>query len=152
MREVRDNQRSKVYKTERLHSFWNIMWINDIKDIQRLISFIRRTRLSPWKHQLQGVSIKVTDGRRRRNGVAIGNVRTSSHCYIRLPKSLRRYIVVLHELAHLLTPKQYASHGQEYCTNYLYLIRQLLGEAAYEEMIALFKAHNVNFDYGTYTK
>jgi putative metallohydrolase (TIGR04338 family) len=111
---------------------------------------IKKNRvLSPWKLKLK---IEVKDGRRRRSASAHGHFTSTSHAVLYFPRKTRKYIMVLHEMAHVLTPHKYAGHGEEYCTNYLYLIKHFLGEAAYEEMVLLFNENKIKFDYGTYLK
>lgn len=146
---VRDNQRQRLYNTEEKHSYWGIIQIPDIKDINRLISFMRKNKaLSPWK--LKGLKITIKDGRRRRRASAVGHFTSTMHARIYFPKRTRTFMVVLHEFAHVLTSHKYAGHGPEYCTNYLYLIKHLLGETAYEEMLILFTTNKVQFDYDKY--
>lgn len=148
---TRDTQRSKVYAAERDHSLISVIRIEDVKDIRRFVmSVMRRKEMKPWRHAFSGSKLRITDGRGRRKATAYGCFQTSYRITITLPRWARSMMVVLHELAHALTPGRYPTHGMEYCTNYLYLIKHVMGIEAYEEMIKCFTVHGVRYDFGTY--
>lgn len=85
--------------------------------------------------------IVVLDGRRRRT--AFG----SSNGSISMPRWSRSQLVILHEIAHVVTGegRKVRAHGRHYCSNFLALIRHELGAEAADEMKRLFKEHRVKY-------
>jgi len=58
---------------------------------------------------------------------ATGTLWYGNTARIKLPIFARNKWVMLHELAHVVTPKNGAAHGREYCANYLLLVQHYLG-------------------------
>jgi putative metallohydrolase (TIGR04338 family) len=56
---------------------------------------------------------------------------------------MRRSWVVLHELAHLVTPGHLAAHGPEFARNYHTLVEEILGAEAAAALLRSFETHNV---------
>jgi putative metallohydrolase (TIGR04338 family) len=148
---MRDMQRKLVYTAERKHSLHAAIRIEDIKDIRRFVLHVmRRKAMKPWRHAFVGSVFKVTDGRRRRSAVAFGCFQTSPTVTLRMPRWSRSMLVILHELSHALTPNRYSWHGIEFCTNFLYVVKHVMGKAAHAELEQLFREHGVEFDYSYY--
>ncbi len=85
--------------------------------------------------------IVVLDGRRRRSAYG------SSNGSIAMPRWSRSELVILHEIAHVVTgsSRKIRAHGRYYCSNFLALIRHELGTEAADEMKQLFKEHRVRY-------
>ena len=85
--------------------------------------------------------IVVLDGRRRRS--AFG----SSNGSISMPRWSRFELVILHEIAHVVTgsSRKVRFHGRHYCSTFLALIRHELGAEAADEMKRLFKDKRVKY-------
>jgi putative metallohydrolase (TIGR04338 family) len=139
---IRDSQRSKVYKAERtLDQFYkNGMSIEDVRE------FVDKIMDSNWlngKYPRAYVNGKVIvkDGRGRRKA-------GGCFAYITMPKWSRSKLVVLHELAHSITDRQYegygvASHGREFCSIYISLIRRWMSKDVGRALKAAFKTCRV---------
>lgn len=85
--------------------------------------------------------IVVLDGRRRRSAYG------SSNGSIAMPRWSRSELLILHEMAHVVTgsSRKVRAHGKYYCSNFLALIRHELGAEAANEMKQLFKEHRVKY-------
>jgi hypothetical protein len=68
---------------------------------------------------------------------------TGSYGKIHLPPWSRTEAVILHELAHNLTPTERAAHGPEFAGVYLELVRYAVGQDAYRAQRASFRAARV---------
>lgn len=73
-------------------------------------------------------------------GLAHGSGRIS------LPLFARNPTMILHEVAHCLTPGRYASHGPEYVGVWLFLIKTVEGREMYDAARALIKKHKVRYN------
>lgn len=114
----RDSQRSKVYRAER-----ELPEGNYFPQITELQNYVDRIVLSRWfeKHYPSINAILVKDGRGRCSACGYNN---RAFGYIKMPKWSRREIFILHEIAHVVTPEQYANHGREFVKNYIALIER----------------------------
>jgi hypothetical protein len=121
----RDTQRERVYRAERAAAaeidgqFWHQTIPN-----QRLQGFVddvltRKAIQSRWGRRYIDVGLK-----RGGRALAHGSSR------ITLPLGGRNQWVVLHEIAHCLTPDRYAPHGPEFAGVYLFLVRTVIGADA----------------------
>lgn len=130
MREMRDSQRSRVYAAENTVYRHKQTIPND--KLQATVDAIldKRVIRSRWGIK----SVRVEFGRSR--GVSYGGM-------IALGVGARNEWVICHELAHELTPHQYASHGPEFCGIYLFLVENVIGKEAAAKLRAAFKAGRV---------
>jgi putative metallohydrolase (TIGR04338 family) len=62
---------------------------------------------------------------------------------ITLPLFARNPWVILHEVAHNLTPNRYAAHGPEFAGVLLFLVRTRLGNEAGAALLAEYRTHKV---------
>jgi len=156
----RDSQRSKVYAAERKHSQWyddnqyaNLgeiqSWVDSICKSRWFINRFPRHALDKkaiMKYGRSADGIKVLDGRGRQRPCG------STRGFIKLPKWSRFELVILHEIAHVVTTrystnnrKLPAYHGRDFCANYLTLVRRFLGKEAGKELRECFKRHKVKY-------
>ena len=127
---MRDFQRSAVYTAEQGHALYDgyEMSLEEVRDFCCEV-FCNQNVLNLWGQWIDLHELQIHDGRRRRTPCAKGKVHDSGNSiHIILPTFSRTRLIVLHELAHLLTPRKFSSHGMEYASNYLYLIGLILGE------------------------
>ena len=152
----RDSQRSKVYKAERRMASWDKNRLETIPEVERWIRKLsKQTRLQTHFPELTRREVEVSDGRGRRS--AAGN-----ESGIWLPRWGRFKLVILHELAHVITErrlraeapyigitgwkvKQGAVHGWVFCAVYLKLVHLGIGKAQADELKGHFKALKVRF-------
>lgn len=135
----RDTQRSKVYKAESVLDKPSKKF-ETIKEVEK---YLKRIFDSVWfkKNFPHKKQFKVGDGRRRRS--ASGGHWGNSGVRMSLPKWSRYESLVLHELAHGLTPLQYAWHGPEFCCVYLRLVEQYMGKEAHQLLQFSFRDNDV---------
>lgn len=127
MRHARDSQRSKVYKAEHMlmeHS-QNGMSIEDVREfVDKIMDSNWLDGKYPRAYGYGKVIVKDGRGRRKAGGC---------FAYITMPKWSRSRLVVLHELAHSITERQYgcrfiAPHGREYCSIFISLTRRWMSK------------------------
>lgn len=105
---VRDYQRTKVYKWERLEFDW---------DTEKLTLDQCQAICDKYAPQM---NLMVADGRGRRKACA--NITRQQVC---LPNWARKAWVVLHEIAHHLAyHPTHADHGHEYMIEYVQLLAE----------------------------
>ncbi|TET39004.1 MAG: hypothetical protein E3J69_00820 [Anaerolineales bacterium] len=159
-RRPRDSQMSKVYAAERKHSLWREeSQYDSISHVQVWVDSICKSRWFKNRYPRYALAksiqtafltdrergIKVLDGRGRRK--ACGSTRG----FIKLPVWSRSDLVILHEIAHVVTRRKGyhgplpAYHGREFCANYLALVRQFLGKEAAKELKVCFKKSRVKY-------
>jgi len=148
-KEKRDTQRAKVYRAEdearkefKTPSCEIEKW-NSLTDCYR---FAHKVVGSKWFQQrwphIEGV--KFCDGRGTRiasyHGTYNGEIR------INLPRWSRTKWIILHEISHGTSDhKENASHGREFCSNFLNLVARFMGAAAATALRKNFKAQRVRY-------
>jgi len=135
----RDTQRSKVYAAEKV-LFGSSKKFESVKDVEKYLRRIFDTvwfkKTFPHKRKFQ-----VKDGRGR-SGPS-GAPRGADGVTMSLPKWSRFESMILHELAHGLTPREYAWHGPEFCAVFLRLVDRFMGAEAHKALMFSFRDHNV---------
>ena len=144
MTRERDSQRSRVYKAERaIRKEYGGKHFRETADVERYIKkqFARKTITRRYGDI--GQHITAHDGRGRGRAGAWG------YNDITLPKWTRFELMIIHEVAHLMTNRLHglntAGHGWQFCSIYLDLVRFILGKEAHAALKASFKAHKVKF-------
>lgn len=139
----RDAQRSKVYtaENEALKPL-----AKRFKDTEACAKYISKT--------LNRAPIERRYGKAADQGTILVQKKHHGHAeggrnVVRLPTWAQTDWVCLHELAHTLTIRTYgkfvASHGREYCSIYLDLVKFAMGKEAHDALIAAFKKHKVKY-------
>jgi putative metallohydrolase (TIGR04338 family) len=64
---------------------------------------------------------------------------------LQMPRWSRTQLIVLHEMAHCLTPVSYAAHGPEYAGVFLSLVRRGLTPASAQALEDAFVRHRVRW-------
>jgi putative metallohydrolase (TIGR04338 family) len=161
----RDSQRAKCYRAEDATSMSRIMQWGSRPDIATCQRFVDDVLSRPWAVKLwnraprfstttwvRGVgrnatqvsttttdhrSVRVTDNGGKRGSCASHHVIYVSTCH-------RNHMVMLHELAHCLTPDD-VGHGREWARTYLLLVTKIMGAKAGAELRASFRTHKVKY-------
>jgi len=153
---TRDTQRQKVYDAENVLSpggmVYDFSWRNrdgvklDRKDAmtldecQAFVDAMIRTRW--WRNRFRDIrAIWVRDGRGRRRAAGFRGI---GRGHIKLPRWSRTPHIILHEVAHVVTPERPA-HGREYARNLLDLVVRFLGPDAGRKLRAAYKVHGVRY-------
>lgn len=142
----RDSQRQKVYDAEdAIHG----KDLPTVPEMQEYIDAILRKRW--FKNRYPNIKqVKVQDGRGRRRAVGIYRW---TYSIIKMPRWARCEMVLLHELAHVVTDGRkgvfgaskhaVASHGPEFARNFLDLVYWKMGREAGDTLRASFKEKRV---------
>ena len=141
-RRPRDSQRSKVYRAENpvidQYVIDKPMTLAQVRDYVKAIYQRERVRarFPRWRW---GISVKVGSGRTRTSRAW---ARTMSSEIVFAPGHLHLPMLVLHEVAHCLSPVD-ARHGPVWVDNYLWLVRTVMGREAHDKLKAAFLAGGV---------
>ncbi len=147
MHEERDQQRSKLYKAERIALETMSSPLPTIKDIELYLNKVfAKAPIQRRFGKYLNRQIEVRDGRGRLKAGGCA-------AYITIPvgedKWGRHQWVVLHEIAHSITQRKYgmkpAAHGWQFAAIYLDLVRFGMSKEAHDALKASFKAHKVRF-------
>jgi len=142
-----DPQRQRVYDAERAaflpmpgardgHRF--VVELPELADLQRFLDFVRTSRWFRRTFGNQYYDMRAQDGRGQIHSAANAGHRTVS-----VKRAYRCRWIVLHEVAHVLTPAGCQKHGPEYVKIYLQLVRHYLGRAAWRALYDQCKLHRV---------
>lgn len=147
-RRPRDSQRSKVYKAEKvLQDHQTSTKFNDLRECEKYINKI--IHKSRWFRKNWLVTkINTEPGRGHRRATAsryLGDYGRGVYGTIQLPKWARHKAVILHELAHIITPNHQAAHGWMFANNFLLLVRHFMGREAADLLMASYKKHKVKY-------
>jgi putative metallohydrolase (TIGR04338 family) len=131
----RDSQRSRLYRAED-----ELEPGRRLPTVAVLQGYVDDLAASDWftaRWGARSFDVRPGHGHRRatadRNGV------------LQLPLWSRTELVVLHEVAHCLTPERYAAHGPEYAGVFLSLVRRRLGPGAAQVLEDAFARHRVRW-------
>lgn len=134
MTRPRDNQRSRLYKAEDHPSIPKGQAFKTVKEMQNYVDALLG---SQWFKARWGKhAIEVRDGRGRQSACAWFNV-------VKMPCYFRNEKVLLHEVAHTLTPHRFAAHGPEFARTYLTLVQHCIGPATGAALKASFRGSQV---------
>lgn len=136
---VRDTQRSKLYKAERVLDAFKTE-TPTVAHVEKLVARVLASKRVRAKYPPRTGSVAVKDGRGRRRAC-------SSFGAISIPRWSRKDWIVLHEMAHELASHMAgrAAHGWEFAECYLYLVKLFMGREAHDALKASFKEHRVRY-------
>lgn len=147
---VRDNQRKKVYEAEKCFDALHIS--KPLASLQDIEGFLRFVYTSDWfqAHFPRVKQFVVKDGRGRSSACGWGYTYNdrgviAMGAAMKVPRSLRRDWVVLHELAHGIQPQATAWHGPEFCGIYVRLVQQFMGDEAAKVLLRNFHVQRVKY-------
>ena len=142
---MKDTQKQKLYNAEVVLHRFDVFFKNTLD----LDAYVNRIVSSEWWHERKGppkvkAIVSRRDSRRadaRKNGYYGG---TSHGCpIIKLPGSWAVcQSVILHEMAHLITPDAVQDHGPEYARNYLDIVREFKGDLTARKLEESLDAYN----------
>jgi len=64
---------------------------------------------------------------------------------LQMPRWARREMVILHEVAHCVTPESFAAHGSEYAGVFLAIVRRAMGLGPAQALEESFDRHRVRW-------
>lgn len=130
----RDSQRLRLYRAQD-----TVPSGQALPEIEACQLYVDRVTSSEW-WRLRYPHVTRVKVHWRRGRTAVASPLTNT---ISLPRSLRTERTNLHELAHLVTPPDVASHGPEYARTYLDIVAQFMGPDFAQELFQAFRAHRV---------
>ncbi len=135
---IRDMQRFKVYAAEGVCSWYRE---DPFPDFESLVRYVKVTICgSTWFQRTFDHRHINVDKKHSGSAEAIFGWNL-----IRFPSRQLYRAIVLHEVAHLVTPHDAPIHGREFCCNFLLLVRHFLGREKHDQLKAAMKAHRVKF-------
>jgi putative metallohydrolase (TIGR04338 family) len=136
----RDSQRAKLYEAER--ALPTGQRYTTVAECQAFIDSVLDRKLVQRHYPNANTTwrVEVRDGRGHTH--ATGNAYTG---IIQAPTWARTQRVLLHELAHVLTPVDSAHHGWEFAACLAFLARQVMGIENEAKLLAAFKANKVRY-------
>ena len=151
MTRPRDSQRSRVFAAEIENHGIEMQnppaWLKEASQCQAWVDTITRSRW--WRARSPIGQVKVFDGRGTSiaRGGHFGNCGKKNGWGVNLPKWARSEMVILHELAHVLTHSQCIApwHGRRFCRNYLALVGRWMNRDNARRLRACFKKHRVKW-------
>lgn len=129
MARPRDTQRKKVYTAE---TFVFKKHNEEFKNFHETSSFVH----SVYKKLGDKRDIVIKDGRGT-SWARGGNY--PKRAWLNLPRWSRNKGIILHEIAHTITPNEYASHGPEFCRNFVDLVALIIGKKEARDLIDAFR-------------
>jgi putative metallohydrolase (TIGR04338 family) len=140
-----DQQAERLYEAENsVFSFRDPRnYLGTVPAVEKFLDHVVSSAwfLDRWP-VMEGVEVQLHDGRGSQSAWASPNV-------ISLPRWARRKLVVLHELAHVVTWTCYGAckpaHGRTFARVYLMLVWRVLGQEAARELHWAFRRHGVRF-------
>lgn len=139
---ARDSQKSKVYAAE-----WALLdrdragreRLDTVPEIQAWVDKI--TASAWWRKRYPRVKkITVKNGAGQRRALAFPYRQEIS-----LPKWSRSKGIIIHEITHLVVPVSVASHGWEFCSEYLAIVKHFLGQGDHDALKAAFDKRKVRY-------
>lgn len=133
----RDSQKSRLYAAEAKFKTGLDPQFKRVDQVEAYLAKIMSTTW--WKNRFPDVDrIRVKDGR----GTRIARGHTEKR-YVSLPMWARNRHVILHEVAHVVTPDEFAPHGREYAQNYYDLLLRFCGPEDADAFLAGCIVHRV---------
>lgn len=143
MAQSRDSQRIKVYRAG--WEFADLLpdhYMPNIRSVQTWVNGIVGSNW--WREQYPDIRhVEVKDGRGRRKA---GGWSSRGWGTITLPRALRHQKTILHELAHVVTSYDVASHGKIFVQNWLALVDKWMGDLEGAALRWFLAKHRVKWD------
>ena len=139
-KKLRDSQRSRVYKAQ--HHLGQGQRFYSIKGVQTYVNKFINSKWWQNRFDIEFVKVYVI---KRKTQWAYCMVPIDKVGALYLPKDMFNEIVVLHELAHLITPDNTPHHGDIFTGNFLHLVRKKMGVKKYNQLKHQFEQHKVKW-------
>jgi putative metallohydrolase (TIGR04338 family) len=131
----RDSQRARLYRAE-----GEVDAGRRLPTVERMQAWVDALAATDWFVARWGErAFDVRPGFGHRRATA------DQHGVLQMPKWARSEMVLLHEVAHCLTPVTYAAHGPEYAGVLLALARRGIGPAAAQALEDAFDRERVRW-------
>jgi hypothetical protein len=135
-RNSRDSQRQRAYSAELAVRSLSPTF-DTFKQVEKFVNKVLR---SPWLQSNYPIRDIIVIDVGNRNCQALARPWSST---IAIPAWARSELIVLHEISHLLTKRQFAAHGPEFIKCFLRLVKHFMGETMHNALLQSFKLHKV---------
>lgn len=148
MTRPRDSQKSRLYAAEYECYGWAKMEFQSMPELEEYLWSVLENRhvLSKYKMARDIVAgtqkLKVSAGQGHRRALVRFEL---AHISVTFPRKTRCKWIVLHEIAHMLTPREAAAHGREFARTYLHLVKLFLGKDTEKKLKAGMKKHKCKY-------
>jgi putative metallohydrolase (TIGR04338 family) len=131
----RDSQRARLYRAEgEVHTG------RRLPTVERMQAYVDALLAAEWFVARWGArAVEVRPGFGHRRATA------DEHGVLQMPKWARTELVLLHEVAHCLTPVTVASHGPEYAGVLVALARRAMSPGTAQSLEDAFARHRVKW-------
>jgi len=133
----KDTQKMKVYKAEEEVAEGKRFYSE--KGIQKYIDNIVRSKWFRENYDISHVQIY----EQKKALYACAYIPCPKVGAMWIPKNMFRELTILHELAHIVTSSKVQHHGPLYVSNYIKLVKEIMGEKKSEQLIDKFKKYKV---------
>ena len=135
MTRPRDSQRARLYRAE-----GEVDCGRGLPSVERMQAYVDGLVAADWFVVRWGArSFEVRPGFGHRRATA------DERGVLQMPKWARTELVLLHEIAHCLTPPTFASHGPEYAGVLVALARRAMTPATAQSLEDAFTRHRVRW-------
>ncbi|MDQ4069743.1 MAG: hypothetical protein M3203_09800 [Actinomycetota bacterium] len=135
MTRPRDSQRARLYRAE-----GEVDVGRRLPTVEKMQAYVDGVVAAEWFVARWGArSFEVRPGFGHRRATA------NEHGVLQMPKWARSELVLLHEVAHCLTPATVASHGPEYAGVLVALARRAMNPATAQSLEDAFARHRVRW-------
>ena len=147
----RDPQCEQLYIAER--EVRAVMRGDRLPTIAKMQEFVNHVLSSPWTREHFGTRLLAEPIMVWPQAEGLDYAEASTNWgVISVPEGMGDKFIILHELAHILVDRYYGgnateSHGPQFATFYLMLVRQFLGAADCWDLLEAFDRNNVNYEY-----
>ena len=131
----RDSQRARLYRAED-----ELTPGRRLPTVAVLQAYVDELAASEWftaRWGARSFEVRAGSGHRRATADRAG--------VLQLPRWSRSELIVLHEVAHCLTPERFAPHGPEYAGVFLSLVRRRLSPGTAQALEDAFARHRVRW-------
>ena len=131
----RDSQRARLYRAE-----GEVDSGRRLPTVERMQDYVDALCAADWflaRWGMQAIEVRPGYGHRRATA--------DEHGVLQMPKWARTELVILHEVAHCLTPRTCAAHGAEYAGVLLALARRAMGPATAQRLEDAFARQRVRW-------
>lgn len=133
---ARDSQRQRLYTAENV-AFPGGGPAKGLRTIPECQAFVDKVLGSAWAQRRYGRRAIYVDHKAKGGHYSPGDRTMSLGMWARTQR------VILHEIAHELTPRECAWHGQEFAATHLALVRQFIGQEDADRLRAAYVKHRV---------
>lgn len=144
----RDSQKSRLYASEWEVFGWSKMEFKDMGELEEYLWSVLENHRVQKKYQMARDIVSGTQKFKIFNGAGHRRATTlfeGDLIRVSFPRKMRSRWVVVHEISHVLAPRDVPAHGREFCRVYLHLVRLFFGQEMQNNLKAAMKKHKCKY-------